>query len=88
MAEVWINVAAYMSGHNHKGNYAHHKGCHYINFKGMVETETTSAYAVVRCFADRIAIELQSMASNQSPTASWHGVRFYCSSGIPKMSSR
>mgnify|MGYP001824694015 CR=1 FL=1 len=50
-------VAAYMNGHNHKGNYAHHKGCHYVNLKGMVETEHTSAYAVVRCFADRIEID-------------------------------
>jgi manganese-dependent ADP-ribose/CDP-alcohol diphosphatase len=57
LLSAYPNVAAYMNGHNHKGNYAHHKGCHYVNFKGMVETENTSAYAVVRCFADRIEID-------------------------------
>jgi len=53
----YSNVAAYMNGHNHKGNYAEHKGCHYVNFKGMVETKDTSAYAVVRCYPDRIEID-------------------------------
>jgi len=51
------HVMAYMNGHNHKGNYAEHKGCHYVNFKGMVETENTNAYAIVKCFADRIEID-------------------------------
>jgi len=51
------HVAAYMNGHNHVGNYAEHKGCHYVNFKGMVETENTSAYAIVKCFDDRIEID-------------------------------
>jgi 3',5'-cyclic AMP phosphodiesterase CpdA len=51
------HIAAYMNGHNHKGNYATHHGCHYVNLKGMVETESKSAYAVVRCFADRIEID-------------------------------
>ena len=51
------HVVAYMNGHNHKGNYAEHKGCHYVNFKGMVETKDTTAYAVVECFSDRIEID-------------------------------
>lgn len=51
------HVAAYMNGHNHKGNYGEHRGCHYVNLKGMVETEDKSAYATVRCFADRLEIE-------------------------------
>lgn len=51
------HVVAYMNGHNHAGNYAEHKGCHYVNFKGMVETKETTAYAVVECFADRIEID-------------------------------
>lgn len=50
------NVVAYMNGHNHKGNYTIHKGCHFINIKGMVEGETTTPYAIVKCFADRIEI--------------------------------
>jgi 3',5'-cyclic AMP phosphodiesterase CpdA len=50
------HVAAYMNGHNHAGNYGTHRHCHYINFKGMVETETQTAYGVVRCFDDRLEI--------------------------------
>lgn len=50
------HVAAYMNGHNHAGNYATHRHCHYLNFKGMVETESKNAYAVVRCFSDRLEV--------------------------------
>lgn len=50
-------VAAYMNGHNHAGNYGEHHGCHYVNFKGMVETREQTAYAIVRCFDDRLEIE-------------------------------
>ncbi len=51
------NVAAYMNGHNHKGNYAVHKGCHFINCKGMVEGKTATPFAIVKCYADRIEID-------------------------------
>jgi predicted phosphodiesterase len=51
------HVAAYINGHNHAGNYGTHEGCHYVNFKGMVETETKTAYGIVRCFSDRLEIE-------------------------------
>jgi 3',5'-cyclic AMP phosphodiesterase CpdA len=51
------HVAAYMNGHNHKGNYGKSGSCHFVNFKGMVETEKETAYSVVKCFADRIEIE-------------------------------
>lgn len=51
------HVVAYMNGHQHKGNYAVHKGCHFVNFKGMVETEKATPYAIVKCFADRIEID-------------------------------
>ncbi|MBT8038412.1 MAG: metallophosphoesterase [Verrucomicrobiae bacterium] len=57
LIEKHPNVVAYMNGHNHKGSYAVNKGCHYINFKGMVETKEMSAYAVVRCYADRIEVD-------------------------------
>lgn len=50
-------VVAYMNGHKHKGNYAVNKDCHYVNFKGMVETKDMSAYAVVRCYPDRIEVD-------------------------------
>lgn len=51
------HIAAYMNGHNHKGNYGTYGGCHYVNFKGMVETKKDTAYATVRCYADRLEIE-------------------------------
>jgi hypothetical protein len=51
------NVVAYMNGHNHQGNYAVHSACHFINFKGMVETEKATPFAIVKCFADRIEID-------------------------------
>ena len=51
------HAVGYMNGHNHKGNYAQQGSCHYLNFKGMVETEKETAYAVVKCFADRLEIE-------------------------------
>jgi len=51
------NVAAYMNGHKHSGNYTKFGNCHYVNLKGMVETEAKTAYASVKCFPDRIEIE-------------------------------
>lgn len=51
------NVVAYMNGHQHKGNYSQNEGCHYVNFKGMVETLDKSAYGIVRCYADRIEVD-------------------------------
>lgn len=49
-------VVAYMNGHNHYGGYATKDGIHYHNFKGMVETETTTAYAIVEVYDDRLKV--------------------------------
>ncbi len=57
LIEKFPNVIAYMNGHNHKGNYAVHKGCHFINFKGMVEGKTETPFAIVKCYADRVEID-------------------------------
>lgn len=51
------HVVAYMNGHDHAGNYGMHRNCHYVNLKGMVETEKETAYSVVKCFPDRLEIE-------------------------------
>jgi len=52
------HVVAYMNGHNHQGHYAEHEMCHYLNFKGMVESnDASNAYAVVKCFTDRIEVD-------------------------------
>ncbi|KQV63768.1 metallophosphoesterase [Rhizobium sp. Root1220] len=50
------HVAAYLNGHNHVGNYGETGGCHFVNFKGMVDTETENAFAIVEIWADRIEI--------------------------------
>lgn len=50
-------VAAWFNGHHHSGNYARRKHCHYVNFKGMVETADRSAYAIATLHPDRIEIE-------------------------------
>ncbi len=57
MIRRYPNAALYLNGHNHAGNYAHDKHCHYVNLKGMVETETDSAFAVVTCYDDHITVE-------------------------------
>ena len=59
------NVAAYMNGHNHAGKYGKAGSCHYVNFKGMVETEKETAYATVKCFPDRIVIEGMGLEPNR-----------------------
>ena len=50
------NVVAYMNGHKHRGGYVESNDTHFLNFKGMVETEKDNAYAVVSVFADRIEV--------------------------------
>lgn len=51
------NVVAYFNGHNHAGNYGAIGNKHFVNFKGMVETADTTAFAVVAVHADRVEIK-------------------------------
>ncbi|MBB6220971.1 metallophosphoesterase [Rhizobium leguminosarum] len=50
------NVVAYLNGHNHVGNYGKVGACHFVNFKGVVDTETENAFAIVELHPDRIEI--------------------------------
>jgi predicted phosphodiesterase len=50
------HVAAYFSGHNHAGNYGEIDGRHFVNFKGMVDTESENTFAIVDVWPDRIEI--------------------------------
>lgn len=50
------NVIAYLNGHNHAGNLGRHGSTWYVNFKGMVDTETQNTFAVVEVYSDRIEI--------------------------------
>ncbi|WP_194842131.1 metallophosphoesterase [Gracilibacillus salitolerans] len=51
------NVVAYFNGHNHAGNYGLQNGVHYVNLEGMVETEDTTAYSIIRIYKDRLEID-------------------------------
>ena len=50
-------VKAYFCGHNHAGGYELKDGVHFINFKGMVDTETSLAFAKVTLTQDSIFVE-------------------------------
>ena len=49
-------VAAYFSGHDHKGGYAHQEGIHHVRVEGMVEGPDETAYATVGLFDDQLEI--------------------------------
>lgn len=51
------NVIAYFNGHNHAGNYGVKNGIHYVNLKGMVETDDTNSYSIVRVYKDRLEVD-------------------------------
>lgn len=57
---------AYFCGHNHAGNYGAVQGKHFVNFKGMVETATTTAYSVVEVYADRLQILGQGVETSRT----------------------
>lgn len=50
------HVIGYFNGHNHAGNYAEAGGTHYVNFRGMVDTPDSSAFAIVEVSRDRMEI--------------------------------
>lgn len=50
------NVVAYLNGHNHVGNYDKAGACHFVNFKGVADTETENAFAIVEVHPDHIEI--------------------------------
>lgn len=53
----YTGVKLWMNGHNHAGNYAFQNGIHFVNLKGMVETETENAYAEVILSGNAIEIK-------------------------------
>jgi len=50
-------VKAYFCGHNHDGGYALKDGVHFINFHGMVDTESSPAFAKVILTQDSIFVD-------------------------------
>ena len=51
------NVKLYINGHNHAGNYATQNGIHFVNLKGMVETEKENAFSNISFSDERIEIK-------------------------------
>jgi predicted phosphodiesterase len=51
------NVKIFFNGHNHEGAYQMENNVHYLTFKGMVDTQKTSAFAKVKFNKDTITIE-------------------------------
>ena len=51
------NVKIFFNGHNHAGAYEFVNNVHYVTFKGMVDTENTSAFAKVKFDKDTIFIK-------------------------------
>ncbi|MBC8181287.1 metallophosphoesterase [candidate division KSB1 bacterium] len=54
--EAYDCVVAYISGHNHWGNYVLRNNIHYLTIKGMVETADTNAFAVVEVYPDSLNV--------------------------------
>lgn len=51
------NIVAYFNGHNHLGNYGQIEEKHFLTFRGMVETPTSTAYAIVEVLPDRLDVK-------------------------------
>ncbi len=50
-------VKLYLNGHNHAGNYVFQNGIHFVNLKGMVETEDENAFSIISFSDENIEIE-------------------------------
>lgn len=62
--EIQGNVKIYLNGHNHRGNYAFQNGIHFVNLKGMVETENENAFSIIS-FSDK-QIEIKGFGREES----------------------
>lgn len=52
----YSNIIAWLSGHNHEGNYGNFNQIHFYTFRGMVETPSSNSFAVVEIYNNRIWI--------------------------------
>ncbi|WP_397445811.1 metallophosphoesterase [Polaribacter sp. R77954] len=57
LIKPYKNVKFFFNGHNHAGAYKLVNQVHYLTFKGMVDTENTSAFAKARFDKDSIFVE-------------------------------
>ena len=56
LIKPYKNVKLFFNGHNHAGAYEFVDNVHYLTFKGMVDTENTSAFAKVKFDKDTVFI--------------------------------
>ena len=57
LIKPYKNVKLFFNGHNHAGAYQLVDNVHYLTFKGMVDTESSSAFAKVKFDKDTVFIE-------------------------------
>ena len=50
------NIVAYISGHDHKGEYNFVNGTYFLTMKGMVETPDSNAFAIVEVYTDHLKV--------------------------------
>jgi predicted phosphodiesterase len=58
-------VKLWLNGHNHAGNYAFQHGIHFVNLKGMVETENHNTFAEVDLTDKKITITAFGLEENR-----------------------
>lgn len=56
LLEKYQNIIAWFNGHNHAGNYGNFNMIHFVNFKGMVDTESTNSFAIVDVYKNKLWI--------------------------------
>ncbi|EAR00327.1 metallophosphoesterase [Maribacter sp. HTCC2170] len=54
--EKYDCVKFYFNGHNHAGGYVQKDGVHYLNFKGMVDTQDSTSFATVAFRKDSLFV--------------------------------
>ena len=57
LIKPYKNVKIFFNGHNHEGAYQMENNVHYVTFKGMVDSEDSSAFAKIQFDNDTISIE-------------------------------
>ena len=50
-------VKFYFNGHNHNGSYVQKNGVHFLNFKGMVDTNDSTSFATVTFRKDSLFVQ-------------------------------
>ncbi len=69
IVEKYDNVAAYINGHNHDGNYGFLNGKHYITQKGMVETAGNNSFSILEIYDNHLVFNSYGLMDN-------HVIRF------------